>query len=133
MSMPAYDPQRSRPRRRATDEAGPAPVDELLDAGPDRSAAPVPDGPELVGAPDSGGVTVDREAVAPSVIESAANGARGKGAAPVVVDLAPAPDLPPAPVARGRGRVLLVVLVVALAVVGFAVRRIGARRRARSD
>ena len=132
--MPTYDPQRSRPRRRATEDAGPAPVDELLDAAPDGAVLdPVPDRPELVDPPAAGEVAVDRESVASSVVDPPTNGARAKGAPPVVVDLAPAPDLPPPAATRGRGRLLLVLVVVALALIGFVLRRIGARRRRPSD
>ena len=93
--MAEYDPQRSRPRRRVTDDAGPAPIDEMLDA--ERSPAPT--------------------RVAPSA---------------EVVDLAPAPPIE-SPTPARRARVLLVLAVLVVALVGFALRRIGASRRSRHD
>jgi hypothetical protein len=106
----------------------------LLDAGPEGVVLDsVPDRPELVDAPPTGDVVVDRESVVSSVVEAAPTGTRAKGEPPVVVDLAPAPDLPPTGAPGGRGRLLLVLAVVVLALVGFVLRRIGARRRRRSD
>jgi hypothetical protein len=43
--MPSYDPQRSRSRRRAADDEGPAPVDALLGPVPDAVPEPPADEP----------------------------------------------------------------------------------------
>jgi hypothetical protein len=110
--MAEYDPQRSRPRRRVTDDAGPAPIDELLDAAPDRAATP------------------DRPAVPTAPREPSRNGGAARPSTAEVVDLAPAPPVAVETSSR-RARVLLVLIVVALALTGFLVRRLGAARRAR--
>lgn len=116
--MAEYDPQRSRPRRRVTDDAGPAPVDEMLDATPEPPAAP----------------RATPERTNPSSSEprpgSSANGGRAATSPPEIVDLAPMQPTPPERSPR-RARLLLVLAVVGLALVGFVLRRIGAARRAR--
>ena len=117
--MAEYDPQRSRPRRRVTDDVGPAPVDEMLDATPE----PTPS------AATPGAVTTPTEA--PSG-RSTSNGSARQGSEAEVVDLAPVPPPPPAGSPR-RARTLLVVVVLGLAVAGFVLRRIGAARRARHE
>lgn len=130
--MAEYDPQRSRPRRRVTDEPGPAPVDEMLDAAAEavsskapangtRGVAREPDAEPTRGAtrePEpTGDERTDGDRLAPPA---------------EVVDLAPAP---PVVVERssGRARALLVAAVVALALIGFALRRLAAARRARQQ
>jgi hypothetical protein len=122
--MAEYDPQRSRPRRRVADEAGPAPVDELLDATPEPTA-PTP-------ANSLGSSTTSSRArsSAPTGEGSSSDAARHTPSTTEVVDLSP---VPPAPSAGppGRARLLFVLAVIALALVGFVLRRVGASRRAR--
>lgn len=147
--MAEYDPQRSRPRRRVTDESGPAPVDAMLDApargtqpsaGDEARAEPTPADAEA--APPRNG---DRPPASPVADTGAADtgpDAGGTAASPVaasdvgdarrteVVDLAPAPPIVVERSSR-RARLLLVAVVVAVALVGFVLRRVGAGRRAR--
>lgn len=118
--MAEYDPQRSRPRRRVTDDAGPAPVDEMLDAAPEQThSSPEPSRPAT--------------AVSPASVRRASSVEGGDVASgpPEVIDLNPRPPTAPSAGTARRARILLVLVVLVLALVGFVLRRIGASRRAR--
>src|SRR5215204_7005568 len=96
--MPSYDPQRSRSRRRAADDEGPAPVDALLGPSPDRQV----DEPSAPAAAEVDVVPTG----APTVPTDEAPTARRE---PLVIDL----DQPaPVNVPRHRGRVVLYALAV---------------------
>jgi hypothetical protein len=108
--MASYDPQRSRSRRRAADEEGPAPVDEILDRGPGAGDQP------------------DASTALPSSLTSAVEPATTSPAEP-----APGPTVTPVP-PPGRTvdpKVVVVVIVALLALlVGLGRRRRRRRRRA---
>lgn len=119
--MPSYDPQRSRSRRRATEDEGPAPVDALLGPSPDdthetdETHEPVP--AAEVDVVPTGTPSVEPDEASPPRRE------------PLVIDLDP-----PAPVnvPRHRGRVVLYGLAV-LSVVLQVLAWLWWRRRKRSQ
>jgi hypothetical protein len=98
----------------------------MLDATPDRAPTPATPAKKHASTP-AAEPTSDTVSGDPS-----RNGGSTRPGAAEVVDLAPAPPVAVESSSR-RARALLVLIVVALALTGFVVRRIGAARRTRQS